>query len=1330
MKYHNSAQCLNGWWDYAPVAGEVSETAVPSLGWAAGRYLVPSIVTKSLAGVREKGSKYYTEHLAKDPTPFCDGQHEFLFDNHEYPLEWFTANAGWARRYVDIEPLKEGRRRFLRLEAVSGRSEVWVDGKKVSTNNDAFLPNEVDVTDYLKGGRHEIAVLIRDYQRLPDDRKKTLAPSGNMMTAHMRGIWQDVWLIERGEIYVSDTIIRTSVREQSITIITEITNASQEDHEVELQLSASDWIKGKAPFSNKAVKELKFQNLKVPAGESRSLERTERWDNAKLWQPEAPHLYWLLSQVKLGEKIVDEVAERFGFREVWIEGPDFFLNGYPVHFFSDWGHKVNQLHHTEAWNRCWFAMMKRENLNHSRLHTHPHPELIMDLADEEGIFITGETGIHGSGGEQAADADAYWEAARDHITRYIARDKNHPSLLLWSVENEMRWNQDKTSRTKEELPEMYQLFRDLDPTREAYHEGDSSLWNESEQAIMSRHYGKECGGYGWWDKSTPLHAGEMSTYHYMGPNTNFHTGEGDLLWADYQKVVEAAAQETLWIVEAGRTQGTAAFGPWNISCLCNLRMETEKVTLDYPDWTTPGVKPQFIQPHSAEFEFWKKGEESYTPCGQTNPIQAKAFRPFALIDLSHRKSYFAGQEIQRILHLVNDTYSDQRGELSIALTYGDKLLYHESSEILIGRGCVLEHPIILKTPALTKPASVTFTAKFTRYGESDGPLDIIESTWSLCPRVMEAMPSQPGSIRLIGSGVSKKWLQEMGLEYEQQDLLDGPLQGAPALLIMERNTVTPGSEQNKWIERYLKDGGQVLLLEQNHSLFPGVVLESKPQLHGFIRGYDHPILHDFTQDDFQFWGEDPYASMNSDSHIAHWVYQKGDSCLLQPLIDAGHGGSGLKLPEWTVLGEMKLGRGRLLASQFRLTEKASSIPEARCLFAGIVKYLLSEKSFSYAIGEVAEAKRREDLIAALGIANLGGSVWIRLREISMLETIGNRLGIELNGIAGERYQAIRNADHAVLSGISNVDTCGIDGMTYCFGAESHAVASFALKNTDELEPLLVTPTRALQEEHHIHGQRPEPLRTHSASRFLFAEAPEEQVMLGRVKYGKGWVYLDVFGRPEETHPRLRRYESLFMRNLGAPHSANALSGEKVPAPVEFSQGFPRQVLAQSIINREMRMEIAANTVLSAERLAPSSMFRIEGWTVATSDHGMWDSNGESEQAFYTCLYSPRARRIVMEDSGIPNPESLTFLDVNAPDGTVELYLNGESMGVQSVDSGKATFSDLELAQAFNQLLLLWKPGSKKGTLHFRFRNIQMQPETELTFLTVNQDITNWIETEF
>lgn len=1330
MRYTEDKECLNGWWDFHPNDKLTDEAAIPVDGWEAAAYLVPSVYDKSLGGVRRKGERFYREELKNKPEDYASEAHEFLFDNFRYPVRWMKAHSAWARRSLTASPLQHGRRRFLRLDAVAGRSEIWVNGRRLAIHEDAFLPKEVDVTDALVEGPNEIAVLIRDFERLPTEKRETLTPSGNMMSAHMRGIWQDVWMVERGAVRVSELFVQTSWRKKCLSVEVELTNAGATSATVALEMDVSEWLDGSEPFEGESCLEIgadASRSVLVPAGATVSLNFERPWEAARPWQPESPALYWLRAVVREAGSVTDCLAQRFGFREVWFEGPDLFLNGYPVHLFSDWGHKLNQLHHTKAWNRCWFAMMRQENFNHTRLHTHPHPESILDLADEAGILVTGETAIHGSGGEQAAGEDAYWEAARAHVEAFIKRDRNHPSLILWSVENEMRWNPHGRERTKRELPALRTLFRKLDPGREAYHEGDSSMWNETDQPIISRHYGKECGGVGWWDRARPLLAGEMSSYHYMGPNTNFHTGGGDELWADYIKVVEASARETKWIVEAGRTCGVVGFGPWNISCLVNLRPWKDPVTLDYEDWTSPGVKPRFIEPHSAEFAFWQNEAPAYAPCGEANAIQASAFRPVALIDLSPRTSYYAGQTIVRSLYLVNDSSEILNGRCSARLRDAAGHSVYEASEAMpIDRGRVSEWKVSLRLPEVE--ASQQFRWEVAYIDGSGQERDGWSQTWKVVPAQIPALDSKhlPKAC-FVGAGPECGWLEALGLDVTVSPEIPDDLQtGAFDLLIMGRDTVRPGSDQNHQVRSFVERGGQVLLLEQRHSLFPGVAVQTRSLRHGFPRAPHHPVCDQLDETDLCLWGEEPFAAMEGENPIAHHCYLKGEDCALKPLIDAGEGGFGLKLPEYTVLGEWAHGCGRLLACQLRLGEKGASIPEARELFRRMIAYLVQPVEASQAFSEGALSDDWEPLLKA---AESGGNAWLHLARDADLAALGQRMGVDLQVETRTVYQAVRKGAWPQVDGISHADLSGIDSMSYCFGAKSLPVAEKVLCPAEGLEAILVTSTDSAMEAMFVHGQRVEALRAHAASRFLFDEKPPEQVLLGRVRLGEGWVYLDSFLPEQEAHPNLRRFLSVFRRNLGHLEGSDPLKGEAVPAAVERGLGYPQRICRGALDASDGFKQMCEATRPSAERMAPSAMFTAGDWQVVDAETGEWHEAGPSTVLF-TCFLSPRPRKVVMEDSGIPNPDSLTFLDVSAPGGTVALCLNGRSYESQSVQGGSCVFSDLELLEGFNQAVLVWREAPSGGSLHFRFRTIGQQPETDLFFLRPNDAASDWEQAEF
>ena len=276
----------------------------------------------------------------------------------------------------------------------------------------------------------------------------------------------------------------------------------------------------------------------------------------------------------------------------------------------------------------------------------------------------------------------------------------------------MRWNRDETGLTVQELPKLKALFNDLDPTRPAYHEGDSSLWNEKHQDIISRHYGKECAGTHWWDKTRPLHSGEMCLYHYAGPNSTLHIG-GDSVFKSFQALDEAAAIDASYIIEDGRINAVSCFGPWNLSCLENLRTGIEKIALHYDDFSSPGVKPLHIPAHSSEFSFWESGK-GYAP-NHSFHIQARAFRALAVIDTNRRSSYFAGTQFKREVFVVNDTPLALFGELQLSLARDGVVVFSQCSEMSMMRGHAASQAIEFTLDCNTAPGVYIFSRLYRRW---------------------------------------------------------------------------------------------------------------------------------------------------------------------------------------------------------------------------------------------------------------------------------------------------------------------------------------------------------------------------------------------------------------------------------------------------------------------------------------------------------------------------------------------------------------------------------------------------------------------------------------
>ena len=93
-----------------------------------------------------------------------------------------------------------------------------------------------------------------------------------------------------------------------------------------------------------------------------------------------------------------------------------------------------------------------------------HPEYYLDAADEAGILIVDETAIYGSAKSMPADDPIYLDMCKKHVERLVKRDRNHPSVVVWSLQNEMRWV-DGRDGYKLHIPELMQIFRELGSTR-------------------------------------------------------------------------------------------------------------------------------------------------------------------------------------------------------------------------------------------------------------------------------------------------------------------------------------------------------------------------------------------------------------------------------------------------------------------------------------------------------------------------------------------------------------------------------------------------------------------------------------------------------------------------------------------------------------------------------------------------------------------------------------------------------------------------------------------------------------------------------------------------
>ncbi|MFT4216415.1 MAG: glycoside hydrolase family 2 TIM barrel-domain containing protein [Micropruina sp.] len=347
--------------------------------------------------------------------------------------------TGDYRRCFELPASFEGAAAvLLRFDGVESRYRVWLNGVEIGVGSGSRLAQEFDVTHAVRAGENLLVVRVHQWSAASylEDQDQWWLP----------GIFRDVTLLARPVGALDDVWLRTGYADGVGSLAPEIV-AEPDAYPVTL-----------------SIPELGVETVWRSASEVAPV----LVDGVQPWSAELPRLYDATVR-SAGET----VSLRIGFRTVTVDGDRFLVNGTRVVF-----HGVNR-HEThpdrgrvfdEAWARDDLAQMKRFNVNAIRTsHYPPHPRLL-DLCDELGFWVILECDLetHGfeAGGwlDNPSDDLAWRDALLDRMERTLERDKNHPSIVLWSLGNE--------SGTGQNLAAMAAWVHDRDPWRPVHYEGD------------------------------------------------------------------------------------------------------------------------------------------------------------------------------------------------------------------------------------------------------------------------------------------------------------------------------------------------------------------------------------------------------------------------------------------------------------------------------------------------------------------------------------------------------------------------------------------------------------------------------------------------------------------------------------------------------------------------------------------------------------------------------------------------------------------------------------------------------------------------------------------
>ena len=386
---------------------------------------------------------------------------QYPWDGHEaiepgeIPTQ-FNPVASYVK-YFTVPENMQGKRLFVSFQGVESGFALWCNGSYVGYSEDTFTPSEFELTSYLKEGENKLAVQVFKWT------------SGSWCEDQdffrFSGIFRDVYLYSIPDTHVSDIRIKT------------ILNDTYDRGNLEIVLEAIG--NGKAELIlTRQGEEAARTEVEIKDGQSTVVELTI--EQPALWSAEQPNLYNLMIQVTDNQEQLQElIPQRVGFRRFAIEDGIMKLNGKRIVFKGVDRHEFSSRrgrvpNHDELLRDI--VTMKRNNINAIRTSHYPNDSALYALCDEYGLYLIDECNMETHGMwdmvgrgvwpiEKAlpGDRQEWKDLLLDRVNSMYQRDKNHPSIIIWSCGNE--------SFGGSVIYEMSKLFHALDDTRLVHYEG-------------------------------------------------------------------------------------------------------------------------------------------------------------------------------------------------------------------------------------------------------------------------------------------------------------------------------------------------------------------------------------------------------------------------------------------------------------------------------------------------------------------------------------------------------------------------------------------------------------------------------------------------------------------------------------------------------------------------------------------------------------------------------------------------------------------------------------------------------------------------------------------
>lgn len=460
-----------------------------------------------------------------------------IYTNTKYPFDISDLRApyennpvGSYRRNFMVPQGWQNRQVFITFDGVSSAFYLWINGTRVGYSQGSRTPAEFNITKYLKPGENLIAVEVyrwSDGSYLEDQDFWRLS-----------GIFRDVYLWSTSDIHIRDfkvsSTLDDSYQNGLLGLSGEIVRYKGAGNRYNLEIQLFD--------ANKAL--IHSQTLPITAGKgTTSFSLPEKTImNVQQWSAEKPYLYDLLVFLKDADnKILEVIPQKAGFRRVELKNGRILVNGKAVIFKGVNRHEHSHLnaHYVSREEMMQdIILMKQNNVNSVRTSHYPNHPLWYQLCDQYGLYVIDEGNIetHGFGMTDSnlpSNLPDWKDAYLDRIQRMVYRDRNHPSVIIWSLGNE--------SGDGPNVKAVHEWIRANDPSRPFHYEGATHSLKSTGIVPQGKTLNTDIGS---WMYATPEECENWIKYqpeiplilceytHAMGNSNGNLKAYWDLLYAD------------------------------------------------------------------------------------------------------------------------------------------------------------------------------------------------------------------------------------------------------------------------------------------------------------------------------------------------------------------------------------------------------------------------------------------------------------------------------------------------------------------------------------------------------------------------------------------------------------------------------------------------------------------------------------------------------------------------------------------------------------------------------------------------------------------------------